>query len=67
MVIFLNNLDIFVWIQQGCLAYRVFTLDPCNHVIKRLWCILIEAKCSGNDDATLIHHFLETSACKELR
>ena len=39
MVIFLYNLDIFVWIQYNYLAYTVFTLDPSNHVIKQLWCI----------------------------
>ena len=41
MVIFLYNLDIFVWIQSGCLAKTVFFLDPSNSVIKRLWCVNI--------------------------
>ena len=39
MVIFLYNLNIFVWIQHDCLANTVFTLDPSNSVTKRLWCI----------------------------
>ena len=37
----LYELDIFVWIQHGCLANTVFTLDPSNRLIKRLWCICI--------------------------
>ena len=36
---FLCKLDIFVWIQHGCLNNKLFTLDPSNHVIKRLWCM----------------------------
>ena len=32
------NLDIFIWIQHGSLPNTVFTLDPSNRVIKRLWC-----------------------------
>ena len=38
MVIFLYNLDIFVWIQHGCLAKTVFALDPSNRIIESLWC-----------------------------
>ena len=34
MVIFLYNLYIFVWIQQGCLAIMGFALNPGNSVIK---------------------------------
>ena len=29
-------LNIFVWIQQGCLANTIFGLDPSGCVIKRL-------------------------------
>ena len=47
MVIFLYNLDIFVWIQQGCLANTIFPAD----VIKRLWCYL----------KLCLQHFLDTS------
>ena len=36
MVIFLYNLDIFVWIPYDYLANSVFTLDPINHIIKGL-------------------------------
>ena len=43
MVIFLYNLDTFIWIQHGCLPNTVFTLDPSNHFIKRLCCNLIWA------------------------
>ena len=41
MVIFLCNLYIFVWIQQGCLDNIVSALDPSNSVIQRLWCTYI--------------------------
>ena len=34
MVIFLYNLEFFVWLQQRCLANTVFTLGPINHVIE---------------------------------
>ena len=27
--------------MMRCLANRVFTLDPSNHVIKRVWCIMV--------------------------
>ena len=37
MVIFLCNLDMFVWKQHGCLANTIFRLDLSNRVIKRLW------------------------------
>ena len=36
MVIFLYNLYIFIWIQQGYLANTIFALDPSNSVIKSL-------------------------------
>ena len=36
MVIFLHNQNSLVWIQHGCLAYMVFSLDLSNSVIKRL-------------------------------
>ena len=36
MVIFLYNLYIFVWIQQGCFANTVFALDSSNIVIKEV-------------------------------
>ena len=44
MVIFLYNLDIFVWIQHGYLANIVLTLDPSSCVIKRLLCIFYSSK-----------------------
>ena len=34
----LYNLYSFVWIQPGCLANTVFTLNPSNSVIKKLRC-----------------------------
>ena len=34
MVIFLYNLFIFVWIQNGCLPSTVFALDASNSVIE---------------------------------
>ena len=46
MVIFLYNLDIFVWIQHSCLANMVFALYPS---IKRLLyiieCSLLNVSC----------------------
>ena len=39
MVIFLDNLYIFVWIHQGCLANMVFVSISSSSVIKRLWYI----------------------------
>ena len=39
MIIFLHNVDSFVWIYYTCLINMVFSLDPSNPVIKRLWCI----------------------------
>ena len=36
MVIFLYNLNFFVWIQHSCLANTVFGLNPSNSAIMRL-------------------------------
>ena len=36
---FLNNLYIFLWIHNVCLANTVFRLDPSNSAINRFWCI----------------------------
>ena len=35
------TIELFVWIQDGCLANTIFTLNPSNHVLKRLWCIFL--------------------------
>ena len=51
MVIFLYNLDIFCLNTTRFLAIKVFTLDPSNRVIKRLWpmstamfCVILRQK-----------------------
>ena len=42
MVIFLYNLDMFVWIQHSHLDNMVYTLDPSNRLVKKLWCTSVK-------------------------
>ena len=42
MASFLYKLSMFVWIEQGCLANKMFVLDPGNSVIK-----VVVYLCSG--------------------
>ena len=41
MVIFLYNLNTFIWIQHSCLANMIYAMDLISSVIKRWWCIFI--------------------------
>ena len=66
MVIFLYNLYIFIWIQYGCLAYTVFTLDPISRVLKGLWCtlkVLTSMWICGLMWSCIIHVYPEASCC----
>ena len=61
MVIFLYNLDIFVWMQHGYLANTVFTLDLSNHVIKRLWCLFYSKTRGISRYFLFLHNILHSS------